>query len=373
MKKSNFIPVSQPIFLGNEKKYLINCIDTGWISSLGKYISVFEKKFSNYCGVKYGVAVANGTVALHLLLKTLDINKNDEVIIPDLTFIATANAVSYTGAKPVMIDSDMDSWNINVDLIERYITPKTKAIIAVHLYGQPCNMKKILYIARKYNLLLIEDCAEAHGAEFDNKKIGSFGVGGCFSFYGNKVITSGEGGMIVTNNKKIFEKLLFLRDHAMSTKKRYYHSEIGFNYRMTNLQAAVGLAQLEKIDKILNLKNEIEKEYIENLADIGNIKFQKIFYDRKKICWLFSALVNENKTKNRNGLINHLLKNNIDSRPFFIPMTNLPPYYCKRKNSNALFLSKKGINLPSSINICESQIKYICKKIKNYFFVKSFY
>lgn len=362
------ISVANPIFSGNEKKYLNECIDTGWVSSLGKFINKFEKQFSDYCNTKYGVAVTNGTAALHLLLESLNITDGDEVIVPDLTFVATANAVSYTGAKPVFVDSELDTWNISPQFIEEKITLHTKAIIAVHLYGQPCDMTELVKLSKKYNLFLIEDCAEAHGAEFCGRKVGSFGQAGCFSFYGNKIITCGEGGLIVTDDYKLLKKILFLRDHAMSAKKRYYHPSIGFNYRMTNLQAAVGLAQLEQINEILKIKFEIEEEYIKNLSCLENLEFQKKLNNRKKICWLFSMLVKSVGKKNRNGLMRFLLKNNIDSRPFFIPMTKLPPYFnSKIINKNALFLSETGINLPTSINLTSKQISYICEKIKLYF------
>ena len=236
------ISLAQPQLSGNEYKYLMDAFLSTWISSIGSYISRFEETFSNYCGVKYGIATSNGTTALHLALSALDIGSGDEVIVPDITFAATINAVLYTGAVPVIVDVEEDSWCIDPDEIEKAITPKTKAIIPVHIYGQPCNMDAICAIARKNNLYIIEDCAEAHGAEWKNGKVGSFGIISCFSFFGNKVITTGEGGMCITDSIELNEKMRILRDHGMSRKKKYYHEVIGFNYRMTNLQAAIGLS-----------------------------------------------------------------------------------------------------------------------------------
>ncbi|HPN29382.1 MAG TPA: DegT/DnrJ/EryC1/StrS family aminotransferase [bacterium] len=363
----NKISVATPVFLGNEKKYLMDCLESGWISSLGSYIDKFEETFAKYIGTKYAVAVSNGTVAIHLLLKALNISEGDEVIIPDLTFIATANSVSYTGATPVFVDSECNSWNISPDNIIKKITKKTKAVICVHLYGQPCDMKNIMRICRQNKIYLIEDCAEAHGAEFLNKKVGSFGIGGTYSFYGNKIITTGEGGMIVTNNKRLFFELRHLRDHAMSKTKRYYHTEIGYNYRMTNLQAAIGLAQLENIQKILDKKRHIENEYNKYLCNIKEIELQNTFADRKKVCWLYSVLIKSNNQKNRDNLMKYLETKGVDTRPFFIPMTQLPPYKSNNKNSNALLLSNQGLNLPTSYNLTDNEIEYICQNIKLFF------
>ncbi|NQU99168.1 MAG: DegT/DnrJ/EryC1/StrS aminotransferase family protein, partial [Parcubacteria group bacterium] len=242
------IQVSKPSLGREELNNVMEAIKSSWISSKGKFITEFEENFAEYCGVKYGIATANGTVALHLALKALKISKGDEVIVPDLTFIATANVVTYCNAKPIFIDSNPDYWCIDPEKIEEKITTKTKAIIPVHLYGHPCDMDAITKIAKKYGLYVIEDAAEAHGAGYKGKKVGSFGDISCFSFYGNKIITTGEGGMCLTNNQKLAERMKILRDHGMSPDKRYWYDVIGFNYRMTNIQAAIGVAQLKKID-----------------------------------------------------------------------------------------------------------------------------
>ena len=266
-----FIPVAEPLLGARELELVTDCVTTGWISSLGKYIPQFEQEFSAYCASKYGVATSNGTTALHLALVTIGVGPGDEVLIPDLTFVATANAVSYTGARPVMVDVDPHTWQMDAKDIEKRITPATKAIIPVHLYGHPCDMDPIMEIARRHQLLVIEDAAEAHGALYRGRRVGGIGDMGCFSFYANKIITTGEGGIIVTNNKEWADKASWLRDHGMSKERRYYHPVIGFNYRMTNLQAAVGVAQMEKIDSFIARKRELAAAYNERLAGVAGI------------------------------------------------------------------------------------------------------
>jgi len=250
--KRSYIPIAQPSLNGNELKYVTDALLSTWISSTGKYIDQFENDFSKYIDMRYGVSTSNGTTALHLALMALDIGEGDEVIIPDLTFAATINAVLHANATPVVVDVSEESWCIDPIEIQKAITPKTKAIIPVHLYGQPCEMDAIMSIAKKYNLKVVEDCAEAHGATYRDKKVGSFGDISCFSFFANKIITTGEGGMCLTNSKEIDVKLRQLRDHGMSKEKKYWHDMVGYNYRMTNIQAAIGCAQLERIDEILS-------------------------------------------------------------------------------------------------------------------------
>ena len=239
------ISVCEPFLKGNEKRYILDCINSNWISSSGKYIKKFEEAFSSYCGVKYGITVINGTSALHLALAALGVQPGDEVIMPSFTIISTAFAVIYCGGNPVFVDSEPDTWNINAEKIEEKITKKTKVIMPVHIYGHPCDMQKIIKIARRYNLFVVEDAAEAHGAEYNGKKMGEIGDAGCFSFYGNKIITCGEGGMVVTNSKKIANVCRRLKNLSFLQSKRFLHRKIGFNYRMTNLQAALGFAQFE--------------------------------------------------------------------------------------------------------------------------------
>ena len=360
-----FIPVSEPCLGKEEKENVVDCMDTGWISSLGKYIPIFEDNFAKYCNKKYGVAVFNGTVALQLALRALNIGKGDEVIIPNLTFIATANAVSYTGAKPIFVDSEPKTWNIDPEKIESVITSKTKAIIPVHLYGHPCDMDAILKIAKKHNLYIIEDAAEAHGAEYKNKKVGGFGIISCFSFYANKTITTGEGGMCVTDSKELYDRMMFLKDHGMSKEKRYWHPEIGFNFRMTNMQAAIGVAQLEKIEKFIEIKRKNAKLYNSLLKNIPGITLPPEEGWAKSTYWMYSILVDEKEFgMGRDELIVNLKENSVDSRPFFYPMNELPPYMIKGDFKVSERVASQGINLPSSVKLSEEHISYICGKIK---------
>src|SRR4051794_2062931 len=247
----NFIPISKPSIGPRERELVLDAVDSGWVSSIGKYIDEFEAVFARYCGTEFALAVSNGTTGLHLALVTLGIGPGDEVIIPDLTFVATANAVAYTGAKPILADVDPDTLCIDPASVKSLITERTKVIMPVHLYGHPADMDELTVIAKAYNVAVIEDAAEAHGAEYKGRRVGGLSQCGVFSFYGNKVITTGEGGMLTTNDPAFYRRAKRLRDHAMSAERRYFHDERGFNYRMTNLQAALGVAQMERIGEFL--------------------------------------------------------------------------------------------------------------------------
>ena len=345
-KQDVYFPVAIPNLNGNEFKYLTDAFMSTWISSSGEYIGRFENEFSTYSDCTHGVACSNGTVAIHLALIALGIGEGDEVIVPDLTFAATINTVLHANATPVIVDVEENSWCIDPKEIEKAITPKTKAIIPVHIYGQACEMDAIMKIAKKYNLKVIEDCAEAHGAMFGGKKVGSFGDIGCFSFYGNKVITTGEGGMCVTNSPELDEKMRVLRDHGMSKTKRYWHDVIGYNYRMTNLQAAIGLAQLERIEEIHKNRKMYEENYKE-ILDSKNFTFQQDIENRTRITWLVSVLLDENI--NREEYIKELKTKGIDGRPFFYPLSDMEIYkqYCKNETPITHKLSKIGLNLPT--------------------------
>lgn len=356
--KTFFTPVAEPKFLGNELKYVNDAMLSTWISSKGKYIDRFEKGFSKFCEVDYGVSTSNGTVAIHLALLALGIGKGDEVIIPDLTFAATINAVIHSGAKPVIVDVDIDRWTISPNSIKKAVNKNTKAIIPVHIYGQPCEMDKIMTIASEMNLFVIEDCAEAHGATFNQKKVGSFGNISTFSFFGNKIITTGEGGMCVTNSSKLNNNMRILRDHGMSTDKKYWHDFVGYNYRMTNIQAAIGCAQLENINKKLGLNQQIENAY-KSIIKNESIIWQNTFSNTNKVVWLVCAVVE----KYRDDIVNELLKYKIDSRPFFYPLSSMPIYRkYSHSNKNSLLISKRGINLPTVDNVDIKIINMIFNK-----------
>lgn len=312
-----FIPVSEPSITQKEISYVLDAVKSGWVSSLGHYINEFEKRFAEFVGTKYALTTSNGTTALHLALVSVGIKKGDEVIIPDLTFVATANAVTYTGAKPVMVDVEQDTWCIDLKCFKKAIRKKTKAIIPVHLYGHPANMDKINKIACEHGLYVIEDAAEAHGAEYKGKMVGSLSDCGVFSFYGNKVITTGEGGMITTDNEELYEKAKYLRDHAMSKEKRYWHTEIGYNYRITNLQAALGLAQLERIEELILKKRQIFKWYKELLQDIEGIRLNPEKKGVKNVFWMVCLVLDKDFKIGRDELIKKLKEKGIDTRPFF--------------------------------------------------------
>jgi|TARA_B100002003_G_scaffold232767_1_gene244879 perosamine synthetase len=358
------IPVAKPSLSGNEAKYLMECIATNWISSQGKFVEKFESQFAEYLGVRYALSTCNGTAALHLALEALGIKEGDEVLVPALTFIATANAVTYTGAKPIFCDSELDTFNINPRDLEKRLTERTKAIIPVHLYGQPAKMDEIMEIAKRNDLYVIEDAAEAHGAEYKGNKVGTLGDVGIFSFYGNKIITTGEGGMLTTNNPKTYESVKKLRDHAMDENKKYWHNRVGFNYRMTNLQAAVGCAQLERIDDIIKNKMEIMKRYDKYFKEIETLGLSPRNEFSKNVCWMYSLIIDEKKNGfTRDSLMDHLLEKNIECRHFFYPINEMPPYYDSQILPNAHYLSNSGMNIPSYATITKEEITNISKII----------
>ncbi len=359
------LSLAVPQLNGNEYKYLMDAFLSTWISSAGGYVDKFESSFSEYCGKKYGIATANGTVALHMALLALGIGPGDEVIVPNLTFAATINVVIYTGAKPVIVDIEEDSWCMDPECMKAAITKKTKAVIPVHLYGQPCNMDEICKIADEHGIYVIEDCAEAHGAKWKGKRVGSFSTISCFSFYGNKVVTTGEGGMCLTDDPVLNEKMRLYRDHGMSKNRRYYHEVVGYNYRMTNLQAAIGAAQIEHIESILDWRIRLEDLYRRVFKDEDRVTFQlnNLKY-RDKITWLVSVLVNPDK---RDAVIQELKKNGVDVRAFFIPLNEMDIYktYSVNECPVSRNISKMGINLPTIYEMNEKKIKRVFDVIHN--------
>jgi len=365
MAEKNY-PVSETNLLGNELKYVTDAISSSWISSNGKYIDLFEKEFAEYLGVKHAIGVFNGTVALHLALLSLGIGKGDEVIVPNLTYIATANAVSYVGATPVFADSELDSWNIDPSSIEKLISKKTKAIIPVHLYGNPCNMDKLNEVCKKHNLYLIEDAAEAIGSEYKGKKAGSFGSISTFSFYGNKTITTGEGGMVVTNDDLIAQKIRLFKGQGMSFSKRYWFEIVGYNYRMTNIQAAIGHAQMERINELVNAKISNAKLYNKYLKGNEKLMLPIEANGSKNTYWMYSILLKNHTREQRELFAKRLSESGVDSRPFFYLMTEMPPYAKHKKDEckTALQLAQQGLNLPSSTLLNENDVQSICECIK---------
>jgi perosamine synthetase len=361
---NRFIPISKPSITEKEIAYGTEAIRSTWISSLGKYIDEFEKGFAAFSDAKFGVALMNGTVAIQLALEVAGVKAGDEVIVPDLSFVATANAVLYLGAKPVFVDIDPFNLCMDPDRIEEAITARTKAIIPVHLYGHPADMIRINGIAEKHNIPVIEDAAEAHGATINGKKVGSWGKCATFSFYGNKNITTGEGGMITTNDENLYQRCKFLRDHAMSPTKRYWHPEKGYNFRMTNIQAAIGCAQLERIDEIMEAKQRIFKSYSKELKNVPILLNQTNAWATNAY-WLMTARIKGLSEQKRDELIVRLKQKGVDSRPFFYPMSSLP-YLPDTSDTPVSFeIFKEGINLPTYVDLTDEDIHYVCQTLKN--------
>jgi perosamine synthetase len=358
------IPVYQPQLAGNEIGYVNDCFTTNWISSKGQYISKFEEEFAKYIDVDYATTVSNGTVALHLALLVLGIGKDDEIIVPTLTYIASVNAISMAGAKPIFVDSDKEFWNIDCDLIESKITNKTKAIMAVHLYGMPCDMCALRSICDKHNLYLIEDAAEAFGSKYDNKFIGSFGDISTFSFFGNKTITTGEGGMVVSNNQNFIKRAENLKSQSVSNVKEYWHDELGYNYRMTNVCAAIGLAQLEQANEIIEKKVQIAQWYKSGLKKLP-VTFQSDHPKCFNSFWMVSILA-ENK-EIRDSIRESLKLNGIESRPLFYPAHTMPVFKNNQTYPISEFLSDRGMNLPSYPGLTKDDVDYICSMITSVF------
>ena len=361
-----FIPVCEPTLKGKELEYVTEAINSGWISSAGKYIQSFEEKFSQYCGVKFGVSCSNGTKAIHLALLAVDIKAGDEVIIPSFTMIGSCNPIVQIGAKPIFVDSELRTWNMDVSKIEEKITPKTKAIMVVHIYGHPIDMDPVLKIARKHNLIVIEDAAEAHGAEYKGKKAGSLGDIACFSFYANKIITTGEGGMVVTNNQKWTERARKLRNHFFG-EPRFLHQEVGYNYRLTNLQAAIGLAQLERIDKLVEARRKNAYLYNALLNGIPGINLPPEEPWAKNVYWMYGLTVDKPFPLSMPELRKKLEEKGIETRTFFIGMHKQPAYAhldVQGDFPNTEYLEKNGLYLPSSSHLTEEQIRFIAKSIK---------
>ena len=370
--ENKFIPVCEPLLSGNEIKYVSEALETGWISSSGKYIPAFEEAFANYCGVKHAIAVCNGTVALHLALVALGIGKDDEVIIPSFTMIASAFAVCYTGATPVFVDSESTTWNIDTAKIESKITSRTKAIMPVHIYGHPCNMQPIHELAKKYNVKIIEDAAEVHGAEYEGAKCGALGDIAAFSFFANKIATTGEGGIVVTNDDELAEKCRYFKNlcFPLTGNRNYNHNHIGFNYRMSNIHAAIGLAQVEKLDAYVDIRKKNNALYQQYLGNTSGIIFQPQLDGFKNVYWMNGMVIDKNITGiGRDEMMQRLKEIGIDSRTFFIGMHKqkaLVDYGCNCSEEYPVtdWLAENGFYLPSGSGLNEMEIKHICDSIK---------
>lgn len=360
------IPILAPVLSGNELKYVTDCIESGWISSKGEYVTTFEKKLSEIVNNEFVVAVSNGTVALSLSLSCLGIGPGDEVIVPDFTFAATINAVLHVGAIPVLADVSLKSWNIDLENLSKLITNKTKAIMPVHLYGMPVDMDKLMAFAELHKLIVVEDCAEALGAHWNDKHVGNFGAAGTFSFFGNKLVTTGEGGAIIFKTKEDYERARILRDHGMSPTKRYWHDVVGFNYRLTNLQAAVGVAQLENFDKIISLKSRVYKYYDAALESMDSIVMRETLPLSHSGYWLYTLRLSDEVAIRRESLITRLHEKGIETRRGFYPLHEMDPYqnYKRTTCNNSAMLSRSILSLPSGGNLTDKELSFITKSLK---------
>jgi len=359
------IPVCEPWLSGNELKYITEAVETNWISSAGGFIHRFEAMFAEKMDTRYGVACMNGTVALHLALATLGLEPGDEVIIPTFTMIATANAVTYLGAKPVLVDSELGTWNMDIEQIEAKVTARTKAIIPVHTYGHPVDMDALNVIAQKHGLFVLEDAAEAHGAKYKARAVGSLGDAASFSFYGNKIITTGEGGMVTTNDDELAAKLRLYRGQGMDPKRRYWFPVVGYNYRMTNIQAAIGLAQMEGIEKALADRETLAGWYNDALA---NLQDKIVLPSRanwaKQVFWMYNIFLHDGDEHKRDDVMSRLDAMGIETRPVFYPMHVLPPYQEESSYPVADLWAQRGINLPTHQDLTRDDVERVTEGLR---------
>lgn len=362
------IPLSQPSITALEVACITDAAESGWVSSKGKYIDRFEESFAAYCGTRYALTTSSGTTALHLALASYNIQSGDEVIVPDITFVSTANAVSYTGARPIFVDIDPETLCIDIERVKQAITPQTKAIVAVHLYGHPANVPALRAIAQPRGIVVIEDAAEAHGASIDGHRTGSLGNCAIFSFYGNKIVTCGEGGMLTTNDTALYERALHLRNQAMSPTQRYWHTEIGFNYRMTNLQAALGFAQMKRIDSFVQKKKEIFDWYRLYLTPHPKMQLNRTAHWADSVFWQVCLEVEGWRGTERDRFMRSLLTRGIESRPYFYPISEMPMYKENAQHPTPVAhrASQQGLNLPSYFDMCKQDVKYICAEISHF-------
>lgn len=367
----DFIPVCEPFLNGNELLYVEDCLKTGWISSSGKYVKAFEESFAAYCGAKYAVGVTNGTVALHLALVAAGVGEGDEVIIPNFTMIATAFSICYAGAKPVFVDADPLTWNIDIHKIEEKITGKTKAIMPVSIFGHPCEMDEINALAEKYQLLVIEDAAESHGAVYKGRKVGTLADITSFSFFANKNLTTGEGGAIVTDSEELYQKALYFKNMCfpLDAPRNYLHNDIGFNYRISNIHAAIGLAQVERADEYKDMRIKNHQLYLEYLGGIDGITFQQSSAYVTNVFWMNSIIIDRAKYgRSRDELVAHLKECGVDTRLLFKGMHIQPSmikYGCDCSGNYPVteWLSENGFYLPSGSALSRANIESICRII----------
>jgi len=366
-EEGSIIPVCEPTLAGNEERYLLECVRSNWISSAGRFVPLFEKSFAEFCGTRHAVACTSGTAALQLALYTLGIAPGDEVIIPTFTMVATASTVRHCGATPVFVDAEPRTWNIDVARIRAAITPRTKAIVPVHTYGHPADMDPIREIAREHGLLVVEDAAEAHGATYQGRPVGSLGDCACFSFYANKIITTGEGGMITTDDEELAQKARNIRDHAFSKERHFWHRVVAHNFRMTNMQAAVGVAQMERAAWLVEGRIENARRYAARLSRLPGLTLPPATPGVQDVYWMYSVLIEDEFGATRDEVRRYLADRAIETRTFFIPM-HLQPIYFRPEYPGrfpvAERLCERGLYLPSSSSLAEDDIERVCSAIE---------
>lgn len=358
------VPLTQPMLDGNELEYVTDCIRTGWISSQGKYVHQFEQAFGQYVGCPHALAVSNGTVALHLALVVLGIGPGDEVIVPDFTFAAPVNAVLYVGATPVLVDIDPDTMTMDVDAAKRALTTRTRAIIPVHLYGHPADMKRIMALAQEHGLVVVEDCAEAIGSTYEGAHVGNRGDAAIFSFYGNKTITTGEGGMLLFKNGAMRDRARVLRDHGMSRDRRYWHEQVGYNYRMTNIQAAIGVAQMERVEEFVARKRWIGERYRECLSSVAALRLPREIGNVVNSYWLYTVALRHELASKRDEILALMEMKGVEARPVFCSLHCMPLYAALVGSGQTYPVSSAasdaGLSLPSAVNMSQADIENVC-------------
>jgi len=361
------IPVGEPALVGHEREYVLDCLDSTWISSTGAYVERFEAEFARFCGTAHAVACANGTAAVHVALLALGLEPGDEVLVPALTFVASANPVRYCGARPVFVDSEPVTWNVDPARLEAAITARTRGIVAVHLYGHPADMDAILDVAARHGLWVLEDAAEAHGASVRGRRVGSIGRAAAFSFYGNKILTTGEGGMVVTDDAELAARARLLRGQGQEPGRPYWFPTLGYNYRLTNVAAAIGLAQLERVDWHLGRRREIAGWYRDELAGVEGLELSPQEPWAQSAFWVFCAVLDEERFGPRDGAIAALAADGIETRPFFYPLHTLPIYAAEHRGGPlpvAEDLGRRGLNLPSSARLTREDVAYVAASLR---------
>jgi perosamine synthetase len=358
------INLAQPDLNGNELKYVTECMETGWISSIGRFIPLFEETFAKLAGTKHAIATNNGTTALHLALVALGVGPGDEVIVPTVTYIASANAVSYTGATPVFVDVEPGTLNIDAAKLKAAITPRTKGVMSVHLYGIPADVKGVQAVCDEHGLFHLEDAAESHGATVDGKPVGSWGDAATFSFFGNKIATTGEGGAVTTDDDELAAKLRLLRGQGMDPERRYWFPVIGFNYRMTNIQAAIGLGQLERFEDMIGIRRDIAAHYAARFAQLGDALDTVAIADGVvPVPWMQNIYLRDADAARRDGFMASLRERGVDSRPVFYPMHVLPPYEQRGDFAVGDDWSARGISLPMHTSLTSDDVDEICDAV----------